>query len=557
MMSKLVWILALLLPLRTYGDVVSIEDRSHHEWRENQYSLVLEELRKSLREGVPDLEPMIDFSHRFIPGAPDLPNDPRLCQAHFNLALVHLFGQKPAVGSKEKTYSNFMQHLRASLRTRYYESHKFKALDIPLLDMIQTTSMLLYHGIHIQSYLDSLWQTIAAHGGYKLHLQATDQGSYIQLGGQTPTRKHLLRIRSRLKNLMPIYEGIKTGKSLLNVKFKEKTRDTIFGGVTWLSFDPASMGNIPYVKYRLKKPGQEELLTYIRMPTPTLNSDKSTSICPEFLAYLAYLKNRGHKHLYLNYQDNIKPQIGKIKSARQFVQAMGIGNESFRSEAVEMLAQSPEFGDTAVVLTFSKDSRFYKQSGREEKDLMSARTFIERYLRTMFDLSNHGFYVPPSWKMTSSHARQDVRAYLERVHKWFFDSKPFLDRSERRDFIEISYLFLGDYASRDVYSVNQTCKTGIDRAGAANTMTFLMHLMIYAHSGTHYNEANFDQLLSSLEAMLFSDAIMAKKREIKRSRLQRFQSAAIRMLDCFIANPYLLDEIRTVLGNREPILEWK
>ncbi|NRA47319.1 MAG: hypothetical protein HRU09_20405, partial [Oligoflexales bacterium] len=150
---------------------------------------------------------------------------------------------------------------------------------------------------------------------------------------------------------------------------------------------------------------------------------------------------------------------------------------------------------------------------------------------------------------------QVVRQYLEYVHRWFFNNKRFLDQRERKDFIEISYLFIGDYASRDVFFVNQTCKTGIDRAGAANTMTFLMSLVMYAHA-SYYDEALFSQMLASFEAMIFSDAIMAKKREIKKSRLIRFQSAASRMLDSFISKPGLIDEIRMIVGESQPILSW-
>ena len=552
MMSKLKILLALLLPQLVCSQAFSVESAEHYEWREKKFTLVLEQLQKSLREGIPQIETLLDLSQSFGLEAPDLHTKPDLCQAHFNEALHYVFRFKTKQISREKSYTIFIDQLRASLNTRFYKSHQFEGLDIPLVNMIQTVSMHLYHGINIQPYLNNLWHTIAVHGGYEAPAHAHNKID-LTADRNSTSAERLGLIRSRLENLISIYEGIKSGKSMLNVKFSERTKDILFGGVTWLSFDPASMGNVPYVKYRLARKGDEHLLTYIRMPTPTLNSDKSASICPEFKAYLAYLKNRGHKHLYLNYQDNIRPNLGKIKSARQFVQALGIGNESFRAEAVEMLAQSSEFKDTAMVITFSKDSRFYKQNSKQEREIMSAKTFIERYLRTMFDLRNEGFYVPPSWRKPGSTARQDVRQYLQYIHQWFFENKPFLDWDERRDFIEISYFFIGDYASRDVFSVNQTCKTGIDRAGAANTMTFLMSLIMFNH-GSEFNQAEFDELLSSFEAMLFSDAIMAKKREIKRSRLLRFHRAATRMLDRIIAKPEILEDIEGVIGNTQPIL---
>ncbi|MFK7826285.1 MAG: hypothetical protein AB8G05_19205 [Oligoflexales bacterium] len=551
-MSKVLTLLALLLFLGVDTQVFSAAAADHYEWREKKFTLVLEQLQRSLRESLPELESMIDLSQRPGLSAPDLHSNSELCQTHFNEALLYLFRLSTYQMSKEKTYTMFIEQLRAALNTRYYQTHQFEGLDIPLVDMIQTVSMQLYQGINIQPYLNKLWQTIAVHGGYELGPRAQNKNLFPSDQNYSSIER-LYFIRSRLENLLSIYRGIKSGKSLLSVTFSERTKDILFGGVTWLSFDPASMGNVPYVKYRLRRSSGEHELTYIRMPTPTLNSDKSASICPEFKAYLAYLKNRGYKHLYLNFQDNIRPQLGKIKSARQFVKALGIGNESFRAEAVEMLAQSPEFRDTAIVITFSKDSRFYKQNSIQEKEIMSARTFIERYLRTMFDLRNEGFYVPPSWRTANSSARQDVRQYLQNIHQWFFKNKPFLDWHERRDFIEISYFFIGDYASRGVFSANQTCKTGIDRAGTANTMTFLMSLVMFAH-GKAFEQAGFEQLLASFEAMLFSDAIMAKKREIKRSRLLRFRSAAMRMLDEMIDNPDLLDDIAQAIGNTQPIL---
>lgn len=552
MMSKLILLLSLLLTLSTYTRANSIVTTESSEWREKKFKLVVGQLQAMIQDKLPDLHKLIDAPKRLKPQGLYLHTKPELCQAHLIEALKYLYGKKSKTISNESAYGLFIEHLRSSISTRYYRMRQFKAYEDELVDNIQKLAMLLYHGVHIHEYLDKLWKTIANHGGYEFTLSS----DRLQIRSGAPAsfdKENLLEIRARLETLVPIYQGIKTGKSALGVKLAEKTRDTLFGGVTWLSFDPASMGNIPYVKFWLKRSNQHRMLTYIRMPTPTLNSNKSTVICPEFKAYLGYLKNRGLQHLYLNYQDNIRPELGKIKSTRQFVQALGVGNESFRAEAVELLAEGLEFKDTALVLTFSKDSRFYKQSRKDEKGLMSTRTFIARYLRAMFDVRSEGFYVPPSWRKKGSQQREDVRSYLEQIHRWFFYGKGFLDRNERRDFIEISYLFIGDYASRNVYSVNQTCKTGIDRAGAANTMSFLMSLIMFNHS-SDYDNASFQQLLSSFESMLFSDAIMAKKREIKRSRLLRFQTAAIRMLDSLIENPKLLDELASVLGDMQPFL---
>lgn len=271
-MSKLLQFMALLLHLSVSICNTSSKADEHFEWREKKFALVLTELQNSLHENIPDLEAIVDTAHRFNPGAMDLHASPELCHAYFNQALLYLFGKKGIQESKEKVYFLFIQRLRAALNTRYYKAYQFNALDIPLLDMIQTVSMQLYHGVHIQTYLDSLWQNIASHGGYDINSRGIDKKRLIPLNNEESSREHLIEVRSRLKNLLPIYEGIKTGKSLLSVKFKEKTKDTLFGGVTWLSFDPASMGNIPYVKYRVKRQGDEHLLTYIRMPTPTLNS---------------------------------------------------------------------------------------------------------------------------------------------------------------------------------------------------------------------------------------------------------------------------------------------
>ena len=317
---------------------------------------------------------------------------------------------------------------------------------------------------------------------------------------------------------------------------RQKTIGLLNGGVSWASYDPTLQGNIPYLKFSIERSDQAQILHYIRMPSPTLNSNSSARVTPEFEAYLTCLKNRNLRHTYINFQDSVKPKFKRIKNLRRFFQWFGVANESHRAGVVEKLERNPRYRKTIMVLTLSRDSGFYRQSRLGDRKPKAARVFINEFFNEIFYGVNNGFHIPSEWKRKRVVHETAIREILDFVFEAFFRKNgdiygeyP-LDKYERRNFIEIAYAFIAEYAARGSFSVNQTCKSGIDRAGSANTMTLLTSALVMAFDDRTSGEV-FEQMANRLVPMLFVDALAAKMREVKGSRFKRFYRAALWMTD--------------------------
>ena len=102
---------------------------------------------------------------------------------------------------------------------------------------------------------------------------------------------------------------------------------------------------------------------------------------------------------------------------------------------------------------------------------------------------------------------------LKMILKNLFDNKKYLSRQERKIFIDISYCFITDYFSRNIFSINQTCKDGVDRGGVASSIYFIVLLVKQAFQ-KDVSINDFKRSLDTIEQTIFFDAILNKERNI-------------------------------------------
>lgn len=526
------------------------------DWKEQKYFLVLTQLSDQITIKYPDVLNLFSDKIRDVPDklSDKIKDGPRK-KDKFSYHLFHAIkcakGESQNILSHETRFGMFIDEFRKALKTEYYANRKFKPEKYVLIELAQNIAHMYYTKIDIQNFMEEILSQVLSHGGVDSHHGRNSFELYsYPLSDLKVGEKRLQRLKSEIEKIYDFQKGIIKGKSWLGTTVKEKAIGNYYGGVVWSEFDPTMQGNLTYRKYNMIRKDKKEPVIYIRMPTPTLNSNHSTEVNPEFEAYLHYLKNKNLKHTYLNFQDSVDPGIKRVKNLRRLVQFLGFGNESHRAKTIQDIEFEEEFTDVIQVLTLSRDSGFYRQSGKREKNITQSDDFIKDFLWQLFNGEYNGFHVPRNWKENESTYCVEIQKILDFVHRVFFNSKPVLSRHEKRVFIEISYGFISDFAVSDSYSVNQTCKSGIDRAGSANAMTLFLTIVDLSFS-KKYDEINFDKLCNILLPMLFEDALLAKMREIKGSRLRRFNEAALKIIDTLTQDPSLSKDIHEQLKSSQ------
>lgn len=227
----------------------------------------------------------------------------------------------------------------------------------------------------------------------------------------------------------------------------------------YYAFDPISQYNIPDQLYSLYV--NDNKMTDLRIPSPTFQEHiHKALVIEEFKGFLRAYNNDAlkKKHLLINLQDRTS------------------WREHFRSVALEELQDHQEFEKNLTVVSISKDTEFYEQAPPYHQE-NHADIFIEHFKEQLED-ENCGFYFP--------HAVQKelfpkfVDGVLRAIHRIFFSEKNVLTINNRRDFIELFYLFLElkllEIVKPDTFSL--TCKDGVDIGGAVNVEFYAFMKMI-------------------------------------------------------------------------------
>ncbi len=263
----------------------------------------------------------------------------------------------------------------------------------------------------------------------------------------------------------------------------------------YYTFDPFAQYNIPDQLFSLYH--QENKITNLRIPSPTIQEYiHKAGIVEEFKGFLRGYQYdvRKKKHLLVNLQDRTS------------------WKEHFRSIALEELQNNDEFSKTLTVVTLAKDTEFYEQLPPYDLD-SHADVFISHFQEQLHD-ENCGFYFPDSIKKEIF--PKFVNGVIAAIHRVFFNGKNVLSVSNRRDFIEIFYLFLElkliDIVQPDSFSL--TCKDGVDVGQAASV---LLYLFIGAlNGGDDIKKAN---------GMIYLPALLVRERVMQQERFNRMIDA--------------------------------
>lgn len=252
--------------------------------------------------------------------------------------------------------------------------------------------------------------------------------------------------------------------------------------------DQLFQGNLPSLvtvineKTKLIRMGQPVVQSFYAFRWPSF-----WQASPEFLFFL----QKQERHLYVN--------LMKRK-----------GIEKPMTSALESLQ---ERFDNLYLVTLDKNSSFYWQEGREYPEIMNSIEFKQIFLCKMFLPRGDYFWTkhldPALWK-------EKLEGMIHEIHKYYFKSSKFLNREERQDFIELTYVaILNHLVKRWVpTSMNITCRQGIDRSPS------LMALWLLEQEAVAEGE---------ISVLLLGPPLVAHNRASHLPRIKRFTSAAKRI----------------------------
>jgi hypothetical protein len=309
-------------------------------------------------------------------------------------------------------------------------------------------------------------------------------------------------------------------------------------GAIDLGFDPHRNTNIPHLFYNI--PGsifelQRPWLQVLRFATPT----RDGMVIEEFKAFLEALRFKGEKHLYINLQawnpdsHNMQKSIAGVAKnyfgeVVQRVASLAVSAfyaDNIRSKNIERLCE--EFPDTFYFAAFAQDTPFYHQkvifAGENEAGVI-VQQFLDLFLDQIINSNEkYGFHMPKVLKDTS-YFKNDLQRLIKDICFDFYPEKERLTVYERKDFIEIFYVFLEIYLIKTlkVYSLNITCKDAIDRAGKSNALLFEALTLALNDQDS--------ELLKAKLVVTHGPAFFAKKQPIVHGRRERLLSAMERLV---------------------------
>ncbi|HEV8053176.1 MAG TPA: hypothetical protein VGP47_11840 [Parachlamydiaceae bacterium] len=175
-------------------------------------------------------------------------------------------------------------------------------------------------------------------------------------------------------------------------------------------------------------------------------------IVPEFITYLKAFAANGKKHLYVNYIE------------RQ-------NSDHPESDTIEEMENNPDINSAISVVSFARNSSFYKQSHSSSED---AEEFKSAFMEELFvDPEKGNYYWPRAidleqWKVS-------VDKILNEVHVNYFSGNKILVKEERQQFIDVAYVKMTEHLifllEPDV--VNLSCAVSIDRGPVGFTLLYI------------------------------------------------------------------------------------
>lgn len=301
-----------------------------------------------------------------------------------------------------------------------------------------------------------------------------------------PLSKQLAKDYASMKHLISKYPKGPLSKVLEYIEKEE-----------FISYDPILQGNIPIRLYTVFINGKGADL--IRYPSPTSQEFiHKCSVVEEYKSFLRrYAESEKAAHVLFNFQDKTT------------------WKEHSRSQALENLAHSQEFENSLFVITLPKNTDFYHQEGSYGIDNQTD-VFIEQCLAQMSDQSA-GFSFPP--QLEKLYLSGFVKDMMHAIVHVFFEGKNVLSQQQRKNFIEIFYLFL-QLKSLEVISPKSfcyCCKDGIDTSLSAGALLFAFLQLLGKEEVSLADK-------EELNAMLYAIPLIYRERLLLPERFDRMNS---------------------------------
>ncbi len=340
-------------------------------------------------------------------------------------------------------FKDFHYFLRMALKSREYQRFvvyppkKSARLAHCILDVSHNLCKGVFTGVH----------------GYQELLPVFEKFFREAVGAQSSEHTKAAKVSKTLwSSLASDYSAIKKYAKQHPNGPLEKVLEILEYG-TYHVFDPIGQSNIPYQNYSLYL--EEHKMTNIHLPTPTIQEfiHKAT-IVDEFKGFLRSLSKSQfrRKHLLINLQDKTS------------------WKEHIRCVALEELQSGGPFSKMLDVVTIAKDTEFYNQVTPYQLD-NHAEVFIQHFKENLED-ENCGYFFP-KW-IKKKLFPEFIDGVINAVHQVFFGGMNVLTVNNRKDFIEVFYLFLQlkllEMVQPDSFSF--TCKDGIDTGGTSTAQLF-------------------------------------------------------------------------------------
>jgi hypothetical protein len=314
------------------------------------------------------------------------------------------------------------------------------------------------------------------------------QGDEVELHLDNPVASYHLAL-----NYEALTKGMKPYTHIPLAKVLDALQDPEVRG-----YDPLLLQNIPTKLFALDFPSHH--VDVLRVPTPTVQEyiDKA-KVSEEFKIFLRSLAEDkpARKHLLFNEQDRTS------------------WKEYARAHAIEEIAKKEEFCRALTVVTETKESEFYNQSG-PYVELNQVHEFVNHLLEH-FRSESSGYCYPEAIKETlfSSFAPK----LIEAIWTIFFGKRNVLSRAGRMEFIELFYLFMQLKVIELVNptSVSFTCKDGIDIGMTASCEIFYLLKLINARPLSLEEEAY-------MRLFLFGVPLLLRGRNLFSDRFSRLNS---------------------------------
>lgn len=263
-------------------------------------------------------------------------------------------------------------------------------------------------------------------------------------------------------------------------------------------FDTILQQNVPGCIFDLFPKGKRIAVLRLASPTKQEYIHKAT-VSDEFKTFIRALQQdpQNKMHLIINLQDRTG------------------WKEFARCQALEEMQKNEEFSKALTVVSMTKDSDFYHQSGPYH-DLNQADMFIEQLLEHVKSESS-GFYFPP--KVQKVLFNGFTKELATRIHELFFAGKNVLSRHSRMDFIEIFYLFvqLKIIECVEPTSLSFTCKDGLDVSVPASIELFIALKLINDRPLSEEEE-------EYMKLVLYSPCILNRGRSLFLDRFGRLNA---------------------------------